>query len=392
VKAGSSKTCITPPLPVQLAGHRGERIGVEIGDDLWTRAIALQLGDKTVVLISNDLLWLEREQVARVRERIQAIAGVSAAHVLVACTHTHSGPDVLDWYDFAPPITDWWISSLIHTIASNACLAIRRLREVEMKIGLGTLPGAVNRRLPQGDKIVREPNSAGPVDRRLAVTAFRRCDGEFVGSIVHGALHPVVLGADSTVVSGDWCGTAMLNLEHRLGGCWLFFNGATGDNNPAVWSGRSYEVMQRVASDAAEACLAALSDASCVQQDLLDAVSHHAFFSYKPHPYLQRAQNRRVLRHGGLLVEVQRVEIGPLLLVGLGGECLSESGNYIRSASNVPELVLPVSYCNDYGGYLPLPHIYQEGGYEPSASMFDVAGAHAYLEAARALAATSRGT
>src|SRR3546814_16968612 len=92
----------------------------------------------------------------------------------------------------------------------------------------------------------------GQTDQRLSILQFSAGDRSLGGS-VHAAMHPVVLGADSHAISGDWCGIAMAELGTRAGGIWLFLNGAAGDNNPKIWSGHNnYDAMCSVSSAAAD--------------------------------------------------------------------------------------------------------------------------------------------
>src|SRR3546814_11782575 len=92
----------------------------------------------------------------------------------------------------------------------------------------------------------------GHTDQRLSILQFSGGDRS-LGGIVHAAMHPVVLGADSHAISGDWCGIAMAELGTRAGGIWLFLNGAAGDNNPKIWSGHRSEE-RRVGKECVSTC------------------------------------------------------------------------------------------------------------------------------------------
>src|SRR3546814_2177761 len=54
----------------------------------------------------------------------------------------------------------------------------------------------------------------GHTDQRLSILQFSAGDRS-LGGIVRAAMHPVVLGADSHAISGDWCGIAMAELGTR---------------------------------------------------------------------------------------------------------------------------------------------------------------------------------
>lgn len=379
MRIGTAKTVITPPLPVQLAGHKGKRLGISVADELYSKAIVLEKNDEKICIISNDLLWLGRNQVQRLRDLIFSLTGINQANILVACTHTHSGPDTLNWYDFAPPISEQWINTLLSQISTGAYHASQQLTSCIIRLGYGSLNIAVNRRRKCDGVVYREPNVDGLVDRRLVVLSFCCPDGVNIANLVHTAAHPVILGADSTVISGDWCGLMTAMIEEQLGGNCLFLNGATGDNNPIAWTGREYSEVINVAREAATEVLKTVSKSSLCRVDRVAALRDEALFESHPHPYLKVFQSERNRDDEGIVVEGQIITIGPIRLVGLAGECLVETGDWIRSLCHSSKNCLPVSYANDYIGYLPLQHIYLEGGYEPSATMLTANGVSKYL-------------
>jgi len=71
---------------------------------------------------------------------------------------------------------------------------------------------------------------------------------------------------------------------------------------------------------------------------------------------------------GGMVIEAQVLRIGPLSFISCPGECLVETGWQVLGETKLRSAVI-AGYTNDYVGYLPLPHIYEQGGYEPSATM-----------------------
>src|SRR5438445_2942627 len=90
--AGAVRTVITPSLSTSLAGSFEDRKAVEIHDDLFAHALVLESGGTRLALVSLDVICLPAYPVAAARERIAARVGIPADDVLIACTHTHSGP------------------------------------------------------------------------------------------------------------------------------------------------------------------------------------------------------------------------------------------------------------------------------------------------------------
>jgi hypothetical protein len=384
-RAGAGTAVITPPLPFQLAGHRGERIATGIADELEARALVVQDRDRFAALISVDLLWLSRDQVARIRAIVEQDTGIPARAVFVACTHTHSGPDTLDWYDHAPPAPDWWIESLCRSIASAVYIAHRALQPADIRHDVTDVAIGMNRRLRTAAGMERHPNPDGDIDHSLDVVSVLRPDGGRIATLLRQATHPVILGAASTVVSGDWCGAARRFVESQLGGACLVFNGSCGDVNPIEWTGATLDDVQRVGLRVGAATVeAALRPQAATPIDLFVS-SRTLRLDAHPHPYLGRAQQRRLERDGAMLAEVQTLRLGSTVLIGLPGECLTDSARAIRAAvrdAAGDAHALVVGYANDYLGYLPSPGIVEQGGYEARTRMLTADGIAELLGAA----------
>ena len=71
--AGYAQRVITPPLdpPVYLAGFGQNRVAKTIHDDLYARALALQMGETTIALVALDLLGLARNHCLEIEARVK---------------------------------------------------------------------------------------------------------------------------------------------------------------------------------------------------------------------------------------------------------------------------------------------------------------------------------
>jgi neutral ceramidase len=387
--AGAASGVITPPLPFQLAGHQGRRIASAVADDLSVRALCLSDGASRWIVIAVELLWLERAQVASIRQIVRELTGLPADNVLVACTHTHSGPDTLDWYEFVPRVDQGWLDALPTAVARVAAAAAAQLEPASLATGAGRHSLGVQRRLPTPDGIQRRPNSNGAVDEGVRVVSLRDASGNCIASVINLALHPVLLGVDSRVVSGDWCGATARHVERALGGTCLVLNGACGDNNPRLWTNVTYEEMASVGDRVAEEAVRALTSCRATTAHSVVAARKELLLPSRPHPYLKVAQGRRLKQDGGLHTEVQALRVGPVRLVGMPGEVLFQTVTESRlAAASVGEFLLWIGYANDYIGYLSTPRVFEEGGYEASATMTDATGTLALVAAAEALVDT----
>src|SRR5215212_10189057 len=103
--AGSASQIITPTLgeqPIFLAGFQNDRRATAVHSELYARALALRLDEQAFVLVVCDLIGLGRPDVEDIRAALAA-RGVQA-ELVVACTHTHSGPDTIGLWGPDPTV------------------------------------------------------------------------------------------------------------------------------------------------------------------------------------------------------------------------------------------------------------------------------------------------
>src|SRR5512143_3760655 len=103
LKAGVAKVDITPPAGVKMWGY-GNRKGPATGtlDPLFARVLVLEAGGKRVALVTLDFgRCFGPSSLARLRKSAEESSHVN--YVLVAGTHTHSGPVIQDEYKDGPP-------------------------------------------------------------------------------------------------------------------------------------------------------------------------------------------------------------------------------------------------------------------------------------------------
>ena len=78
---------------IDLTGYVA-RLGPAIGihDPLYARALILDDGERRAALLVCDLLALDASTTADIRAEVSTAISVSEDAIMVACTHTHSGP------------------------------------------------------------------------------------------------------------------------------------------------------------------------------------------------------------------------------------------------------------------------------------------------------------
>ena len=63
--------------------------------DLWAKALAVRdPGGRTVLLVTLDVVGIDRETSNRIRDALQSRHGLGRDRIVLACSHTHCGPVV----------------------------------------------------------------------------------------------------------------------------------------------------------------------------------------------------------------------------------------------------------------------------------------------------------
>ncbi len=93
LEVGWTTVSITPDKPVQLHGQFHERVSERVLDPCLATALALECGGEQAILISCDVVNIERTVVEDVRKRVAGrLAGFDASKLFLNATHTHTGP------------------------------------------------------------------------------------------------------------------------------------------------------------------------------------------------------------------------------------------------------------------------------------------------------------
>ncbi len=374
---------ITPRRPTVLCGF-ASRDGLATGalQPLSARALALAAADGCrIVLLVLDLIAPPDGLAEILTNDLPA-----DVELIIAATHTHAGPPVLDEALLGAP-DPTYLAQLAETCAGTIACALTRLAPAGLSHRKFPAPGIAHNR--------RDRN--GPVDHAADLVLLHDRTGTVAGAWLNFGCHPVVLGPDNLRYSPDFPGHARAALERALGVPVLYTTGCAGQINlghSALDSIRKHGLDRRTPDEAERigAMLAAAAIASLRTEPPLardDATLAYARRAW-PAAYLDvdaaareaiagaarlaladpslTAGERRMaqidlewlrLRPRGAMLQVGALRAGPLRAAFLSGEVFVETSLAIQAA--VPG-TLVASYCYGDPGYIP--HRTARGGYE----------------------------
>jgi hypothetical protein len=398
-KAGVARATITPKESMWMAGYAA-RTGPSEGTihDLWCKALALEDDQgRRVVLVSLDLCGISRPLSDEVRDELQAKHGLGRHAIVLACSHTHTGPvtreNLITMYrlDEAQARKVQEYSKVLQkTIVATVAEAMQALGPVEIAWGTGRADFAVNRREnKEADvpKLREDVALKGPNDFDLPVLRVAGADGSLRAIVFGYACHCTVLSLNQ--FSGDYAGSAQMEVEKaHPGATALFVAGCGADQNPLPR--RTVELAQQYGAKLAGSVEKVLSGPMRPVGHGLNSTYEEVELSFASLPsradWQREAESSNVSIAQRAKAYLARIDAGQpvpstypypvqawrlgdeLTWVLLGGEVVVDYS--LRLKRNLgPSTTWVSAYCNDVMAYIPSERVLTEGGYEGDTSM-----------------------
>jgi hypothetical protein len=240
LQAGAAVADITPAVGISLAGSLTGRSAKSILDPLHARAVVLESGGVRVAFVLLDLIALNNDDTARARAAAAKAASVPIGNVCVSCTHTHSAPCTLTFFQSMREAA--FIEKVIQRIGEVAGKAAERLQPARAAWANGWEPRAgFNRRYHMKDGTLKtnpgigNPNvlrPAGPTDPQVPMLMIESMMGRPMAVIANFSLH-YVGDRPGDAISADYFGEFASMMRERKGPEFvaLLTHGASGDIN-----------------------------------------------------------------------------------------------------------------------------------------------------------------
>jgi hypothetical protein len=228
---GAAFIDITPEKPQFLHGYPYvERVSEGTNDRLLSTALYIADGGEQVMLITNDLLYVGKESVSLIRLDISKKTNVPVANILIAATHTHSGPVTIECAVSAndpvvPPVDLDYIQYFENQVVCVACEAFQNAVPSQISFATANSTGVGTNR--------RDPSWAS--DPEVPLIIIKDIAGKYIACLMVCNMHPTVMHEDSKLFSGDFPAYArkILNEKYLGNECpVLYFTGAAGNQSP----------------------------------------------------------------------------------------------------------------------------------------------------------------
>ena len=259
IKAGASVVDITPQQSHFLFGYPYvERMSTGVHDALLSSALYITNGHTQVLFISNDVLYVAKDSVARIRKEVFGKTSIPVSHILIAATHTHSAPVTAELVTSAndpivPRVDQNYLRFLEESSVKAACQAFERAESAEIGFLTGDATGVgTNRHDPKG-----------PKDMEVPTMLVRNQKNEYIACMLICNMHPTILHEDSTLYSSDFPHYTRKYLQQQLGEkCTvLYFTGTAGNQSPRhVTKSNTFDEAKRIGKIVADAVSSRLEE------------------------------------------------------------------------------------------------------------------------------------
>ena len=425
---------ITPPIGYRMSGYFSERLSTGTHDPLNAKAIFFRQGDERAVLVFCDLAGMSPDVTSQAREMASEKTGIPAANILIAATHSHTGPlyfgalrkhfhdmamaknggDEQEDVDYPAELADKLVDVILR--AQNVAAPVKIETGVTKETRL-----SFNRRFHMKDGIVRfNPGKlnadivrpAGPIDPDVGVMLVRETNEDKpVAALTVFALHLDTVGG--TEYGADYPYYLETALHKSFGNDFIsmFGTGPCGDINHIDVTHEQPQKgnaeAERIGTALADTVTAgvpkleplkapALAVRSATLQVPLQKYSEDQVdqarqdmlkIGTREFPLLKQVEAYKImalqlLDRSELPMEVQVFRLnGDVAIVGLPGEIFVELGLAIKKESPF-KTTLVIELCNDAPGYVPTKKAFAEGSYETVNSRVQSGGGEMLVEAA----------
>ena len=392
---------------------------------LLAKGVVIEQGDDRYVLCAVDWCELRNSTYDAFRQAVAQSADTSVSHVAVQTVHQHTAPlgdaDARPFIDAVTPPPAYPSNEVFEGAAATLGEAVRGAVGNFVPVdAIGTSQAKVeqvasNRRVPVGEgKVGFRASSCrdekiralpeGLIDPMLQTITFAR-DGRLVARLHYYATHPQSFYGDPRA-SYDFVGMARERLEQEEGAFQVYFTGCAGnvaagkynDGTPEARQGLYERIYAAMRASCAAPVFAPVSGIRWTTAEFPLSVREDPGYTEAD----SRAQMADVnkpdsVRTGAAMnlayrlrsarpIEVSALHMGNVHIAHLPGEPMVEYQLFAKE-QRASEFVAVSGYGDCAPGYICTASAYDEGGYEPTASLLRPDSEGPFREAIRQLLA-----
>lgn len=352
--AGFAKEKITPAGPVFMAGFNPMRISRGAHDDLYVRTLLLKQGAEKLALVAVDCVGIQGPDIAMIKS---AVKNFREDQVIIASTHTHSGPDTMGLWGI-PPLVSGRSERYLQRIAAAVADTIAAAENSAVPVTASTAVYEAN------PSIMVNFREGEPEDHHMGLMVFRDDQGATLATLWTAVGHPETMWDDNHLLSADYPGRVCALIEKEFGGGAIFVSGDLGAMmSPARpdpgqkhdWA-RLERVSQKIFADVKRG-------RALLEPEIAPRLLHRQTkfaFPFSNDTFRKAVQlklfSREVYSGNQVITEVNLIEIGSAQFVTFPGEVYPKLGLAIRAHQKKNSF--QIGLADDELGYIIYPRDY----------------------------------
>ncbi len=417
--AGAAQTDITPPLGTIINGEFVAYYAHTIHDPLFAKALVLQDAHTTLAIVMVDICAMDMEFINEVKSVITQQTGILPENILMAATHTHYAGSILDL--LGGPCDLPYRKALGAKLVQSVVEARKKMQPAKLGFAAIDVPEHVVCRryyMKEGYKAINpvtgaldiiKTNPAGAedyidrrasqVDPQLSAIAVQSLDGEWISLLANYSMHYVGDCSNGTVTA-EYFGVFARHIAGRLKAGKQFVamlsNGTSGEANiwdflqPDRYPKEDHQKKEVIGADLANKLSERLNNLEWnTAPKLAAALQYLTLRVRKPSAQELEAARKIVASTDYRLIHpdadamvkiyareqvflneypdqelfpVQVLQLGDIIIGGLGAEFFAETGLDLKS--RIDGKYFTITMANGYIGYIPPAHEIEKGGYE----------------------------
>ncbi len=237
LKAGFAKINITPKVVkgvqdpskgefnnIKLSGFGDGKRVTGVHDSIYAKAVALDVDNNLIILVSADLLLMPPEVVQIVEEKLKDRSDIKREQIFFGATHTHSSiGNCIPSYvgekfggEYQPEVVNWLSEKITELILKS----VTDMQPSQFASGYIHAANLIKNRII---------GATGRLNDKLTIASIKQENGR-TAAIGIFAAHATTLGAWNDQFSGDYPGYFQRGLESRGVDMVMFYAGTVGSH------------------------------------------------------------------------------------------------------------------------------------------------------------------
>ena len=405
ISVGFGRTDVSPAESVPLRGYgfSSGRMSTEVVDPLYATCIAItDSSGNTVLLFSLDMTNSYGEVTTEARQQISQATGIPFDAIMVAATHNHASPDLLNFNEATIPryiemLQERMVEAAVAALADRAPTRIYTTSVQTEKLNF------VRRYTKTYDGTETYESEA---DGQMLLVRFQRKDKKDV-ILANFQTHPhMASSGTSTQVTSDLIASFRMRMEKTMDCHFAYFTGASGNvNHTSKFAGDNitkdyihhglaladyaigaYDTFQEISADSVKITKTIyqgeVDHTLSRWGDLCSQLVDYYLKTGKTDKYAASLKGSGVknIYHANAValrskmpaiqdIPIYAISLGDLAFVTVPFEMFDTNGMQIKEGSPFGTTFVLTS-SNDHLSYLPSKQAFSNGGYEVNVTLF----------------------